>query len=142
MTEWRGAYLEECRRIIRKHGHMIQAVGAAPGSGTELSYTVGLARRRECEFAISGLPPAVAQNILNAAADKVDATGHGLYVDGLIAGWPMLMRETVDRSRFGTIRALYPGRRFTVYQLLFPDAQGIYPGREGYSLGPRDQELL
>ena len=131
-------YLARCLEIIAEHGHMVQYVGGDADGTPSFAYTVGLSASdaHGYELALSGLDGDTARNVLNAAADVLrDATpSEGLLLERVLVGYVVRLRRAGrDVTKFGVVRRLY-GNIDTVWQVEYPDPDGLFPGDDGYSL--------
>lgn len=124
------------RAILAQHGHAIQAVG---GDATTFgfSYSVGLSAGGAAkELYTIGLPPSVAQPLLNTLAERL--AGADGVPDQItdVASVPLRLREiptaSLDEplSVFRLVDLPVPD---TVIQMIWPCAAGHWPGDPGYS---------
>jgi hypothetical protein len=132
---------------IARHGHLVQwEVGKE--DGPTLFYTVGLTVSSDhgFELALSGmLPPTTGQDILNNTArqlaDKEPA--EGMFLDGVILNnYPVRLRTVAPERRFGWIAEIYGEQRAPVWQVLWPDQVGFFPGDPEYMHPSQMQVLL
>lgn len=141
----RFEYLASVAAKVREFGWAVQGV---LDDDAPFAYTVGLASRDLPELWIGGMPHRQAQALLNDLASV--AVDEGGYVDGAEvrgrADWsvPLRLRGPVspDAAQVGVARALQPGRDVTVFQVLWPDTDGRYPGDDGYNTLGFPQPLL
>jgi hypothetical protein len=139
--DWREWYTANCREMIAKNGHMIQAVGANPGGGDpQFAYTIGLTPVCGFEFAISGLPIEDMHNALNALARKVQdehmKPSDNLLVEGVFEP-PCLPRlRPVDASHldnFGWIKTVLGLPQMPpMWQAQYSTQDFKFPGDPGY----------
>lgn len=114
---------------IERHGWAVQAV--TPTDEDVLggyAHTVGLTRSGRPELLVSGLPAALAGEVLNAAAadhrqQALDAGG--TWTGGSSTVFRVIAAPQADLG--GVARRLYGDRAHAV-QLVWPDAAGVYPG--------------
>jgi hypothetical protein len=131
-------YLVGVAEKIRTHGWAVQGV-FGDGAEDTFSYTVGLAARGLPELWIGGMSPQQAAAILNDLASV--AVDEGSFADGASlrgrADWsmPMRIRGPVSpaAAEVGVARALQPKVDVGVQQVLWPDAEGVYPDEDGYN---------
>mgnify|MGYP001403946311 CR=1 FL=1 len=133
------SYLDRCRGLIAKHGHMVQFVGAAPFG---YAYTVGLEPTLGCELLIVGLTPDIARVLLNGIAARLK---EGPVADGepieKIAMVPLKITTHAvadpakgrDRAALVAVagRLGYSPRH--IRQVIWPDTQNRFPGDPGYN---------
>ncbi len=140
--EFYNTYLNTCRDLIAKHGHLVQGYG----TDTPVAYTVGLCETRGYELAVSGLPARTAMVVLNRLAEVMANAGApcegGEIGDALADGYPLRLRQAIRSNvEFGLIERLY-GRPFPVWQALWPDVEGAFPGDAACTLTSEMQTLL
>lgn len=133
---------EDTMNTILEHGH--QVIGVFGDEHEDfLSYSVGRSVRGKPEFVITGpLPMHVSGYMINEAAKHMDEdslpVGHGyeFLPDTLLDGYGVrVIRANPNKYPVNTIRRLFGAQEFTLLQLLWPDAEGIFPDEPGYT-GP------
>jgi hypothetical protein len=129
------AYLRKCRRLIEDHGHMVQTV--FPTAKTPaLVYTVGLSLKQQPELVVIGLPPHIATAFLNQVADRIQRDPSLLHKDiPGVATTALRLREvpvTAAVKHCLLFRPLLPNPPGRVFQLIWPDVQGHFPGDAEY----------
>lgn len=139
-----AAYIRRCVATIKKRGHMVQAYGAGPDS-PGLCYTIGLSQQDAfCfELVISGLPPQVAHSILESAVAELHPRAAVPLIEGArliksVKGYEGVLRKADTTGRFDVIH-LVTGQHAPVWQIVWPDRDGAFPGEPGYRL-PGSQE--
>lgn len=127
-------YLDRCRELIAKHGHMIQSILPSENSPS-WSYTIGLARTLGFEIVVFGLPQDVASSLLNPLAERLRAQPiHDGEPIERIANTPLRLLTcagTASQLRVATALGMAPER---VRVLQWPDTAGRFPGDPGYSI--------
>lgn len=123
------------RAILATHGHAIQSVGGDEQTFT-FSYSVGLSAGGRKELLTIGLPPHIAQSLLNTLADRLKD------LDGIpaelthIATVPVRLRE-IPTATLGEPLAVFRLVDLpvppTVIQMIWPCAGGHWPGDRDYS---------
>jgi hypothetical protein len=140
-TEFYDAYLDTCRDLIARHGHLVQGYG----TDTPVAYTVGLCEARGYELAISGLPQQTAMVVLNRLANVIAGREprEGVRVDDALAdGYALRLRQVIRAEYdFGLIEQLY-GRPYPIWQALWPDVEGRFPSDPECTLTADAQALL
>ncbi|MFJ6901543.1 DUF4262 domain-containing protein [Streptomyces hokutonensis] len=146
---WENAYLRYVAAVIAGHGHAVQYVGGDPTMGVPpFAYTVGLHTRpgRAYELAFAGGGPDLSTTVLNslaiALADRGVEPADGLEIGGLLQGGLGLRLRMVSRPEdLGVIHAIY-GTTPPVWQALWPDRNGRFPGDAHYGPPATAQPLL
>lgn len=138
-------HLDHVRGLMAEHGHAVQAVsGSQDGPGW--AYTVGLSRWEHPELFAVGLPPLVAQAVLNDLAVRVKAGTPllpGTVLHDVLRGYActfVAVDDTTAGDWFNVGRSILPV--FRVVQMVVPDPEGRFPWESGYSMDPRVQPLL
>ncbi|MEU3501591.1 DUF4262 domain-containing protein [Streptomyces hundungensis] len=129
------------------YSHDVLWIFDADGVSEAFAYTVGLGVRpgRAYELACTTLPAELACSVLNNAAaqlvtDDADPV-EGLELDDVLEGLPVRLRRAQDTSEFTGIRARL-GEQPPVWQVLFPDRRGRFPGDAQYNAALTPQRLL
>ena len=139
-----GIYLD----AVDEHGYMI--IGFVPGAvPTPLFHTVGLSTQDEYgyELAISGLPNELGPPLLNLLVGVIKERGivptEGLPVelDCLKPGTALRLHAADPEGPFEKI-SQYTGLPSPVWQAVWPDIAGRYPGDPDCSLTLVDQADL
>uniref|UniRef100_UPI003F4969C3 DUF4262 domain-containing protein n=1 Tax=Streptomyces sp. CA-136453 TaxID=3240050 RepID=UPI003F4969C3 len=129
------------------YSHDVLWILDADGVNEAFAYTVGLGARpdRAYELACTTLPAELACAVLNNAAERLVTTNadpvEGLELDGVLDGLPVRLRRAQDTSEFNAMRARL-GVQPLVWQVLFPDRRGRFPGDDLYSAAMAPQRLL
>jgi hypothetical protein len=125
---------------IDEHGLHITGVfpnnDTAPEDRERFSYTTGLSRRLGFELALATMPFDTALWILNRTAELIkDTPREGDRVEGLLGGgYTARLHRCADLSRFTMTRRIYGGDpEGGVWQVLVPDAAGLFPDEPGYN---------
>lgn len=130
------AYQGKIAGIIAEHGWMIQGVGGGPDSPT-FSYTIGLTEFGHPELLMVGLDPRTAQSLLNTMGATVKNLGRayspGDRVAEVIAGFDVLLRGPIDPVKAQLIQALNMYGEIDALQVLWPDAEGRFPGEPDFN---------
>ncbi|MFE7072616.1 DUF4262 domain-containing protein [Streptomyces sp. NPDC057620] len=119
------------------YSHDVLWIFDPEGKHDSFAYTVGLGVRtgRAYELACTGLPATLACQVLNNAAAQLveDDTDpeDGTVLDGVLDGYTVRLRPVDDTSDFHQMRA-HLGEQPPVWQVLWPDADGRFPGEPGF----------
>lgn len=129
-------FTERLRAIVAKHGHAIQSV--APGESTfTFSYSVGLsADGKGRELLTIGLPPHIAQSLLNTLAERLKGLDAVPQEIADIATVPLRLREVPTATLaepLAVFRLVDLPVPPTVIQMIWPCAHGHWPGDRDYS---------
>ncbi|MFG3132941.1 DUF4262 domain-containing protein [Streptomyces tendae] len=137
---------DDARTFTRGFSHDVLWVFDADGVAPSFAYTVGLGARpgRAYELACTTLPAETACTVLNNAAaqlvtDELDPVD-GLELDDVLIGYTVRLRPVRNTSGFQGMRA-HLGAQPPVWQVLWPDKWGRFPGDVHYDDEPR-QPLL
>lgn len=124
------------RAIVAQYGHAIQSVAGDERTFT-FSYSVGLsAGGRAKELLVIGLPPHLAQPLLNTLADRLKDLEAIPEEISQIASVPMRLREIPTASLaepLSVFRLVDLPVPDTVIQMIWPCAAGHWPGHPEYS---------
>lgn len=127
------ALLEQTRAKIEANDRheLIGVFPTADSPGLPFTYTVGLARLGRPELIVYGLPPDVAGHMLNVLADgPAPEPGADVIVwDALAVRCLPVLPERRAEAEVNTARRLYGD--VDVWQVVFPDPAGRYPGEDG-----------
>lgn len=125
----------DSRTAVPARSHEVRWVFDADGDNPPFAYTMGLGARpgRAYELACTALPAEIACSVLNNAAaqlvtDLLDPVD-GLELDDVLIGYTVRLRAVDDTSGFPGMRALL-GEQPPVWQVLWPDVRGRFPGDE------------
>ncbi|MFG2408821.1 DUF4262 domain-containing protein [Streptomyces brevispora] len=125
------------REKANTHSHDVLWVFDPWGDGAPFAYTVGLSVRagRAYELACTGLPADLACVVLNNTAeqlvvDDVDPVD-GMPLTKVLIGYTVRLRPVDDPSTLAAIRTTL-GEQPPVWQVLWPDAWGRFPGEPGH----------
>ena len=127
-------YLDRCRELIAKHGHMVQVVGAE-ATMPAYAYTAGLTTTFGFELVIFGMSFDMATMFLNGVAKRLKEApvGDGADITG-VANVPLRLqtfRFDPDEHRLGVaLRLGYTPNHIRIVQ--WPDKAGAYPGSPAY----------
>ncbi|WP_167163112.1 DUF4262 domain-containing protein [Streptomyces sp. MBT27] len=119
------------------YSHDILWIFDADGVNQAFAYTVGLAVRpgRAYELACTTLPAELARDVLNNAAAQLVADNadpaEGLELSEVLEGLPVRLRRVRESGEFKGMRAR-SGEQPPVWQVLFPDRRGRFPGHPRY----------
>jgi hypothetical protein len=148
---WKDDYLAVMNAVIHRYGHAVQYVlddrERGGQDGPPFAYTIGLHTQpgRDYELALSALDPERAAGLLNDLAAHL-AEHHltpteGMAVPGLLHGGLNLLLRRVSRpDELVLIDGMYSITP-PVWQALWPDPHGRYPGDPGY-LATRAAQIL
>jgi Domain of unknown function (DUF4262) len=135
----------DLRLLIERFGWAVEHVRAPRGSSVApSSYTVGLTAVGHPEIVITGLPAPVAQDFLNAVAERVRAGGS--YRSGQRTteftdeNGPVVLLHVEDTAGLTSAREIYGS--VAALQLVWPDSSGRLPWQPGYRNAPEVQPLL
>jgi hypothetical protein len=128
--------LDRLESLIARHGVAIVSVGAARDAPA-FSYTVGLSDDGLPELLVTGLPPEVAQPVLNDLAVRLRRDGALPVSEPLadvFAGMPAVLQEVPFARCAAYVRVAADRRQgpLRVLQLIWPDAAGRFPWEAGY----------
>ncbi|WNI19985.1 DUF4262 domain-containing protein [Actinacidiphila sp. ITFR-21] len=142
MTE----YLYRVARTIGEYGYAVQPV-VSDGHSAPYSYTIGLHQSHGYELVMTGLGHEVANGVLHRLVDRFkDSTGpaSGVSLDGVLAGgFQVRMRRVESLENFSLHRAIFGDDSCPPYwQVVWPDAAGVFPTDLGCSISPEGQPLL
>lgn len=128
-------YLQHFADLIQKHGHAIQYVAPTkndPPGTPSFGYTVGLTNDDLPEILVYGIPPEIAQPLLNhLARDARERGGLPLNqdLDDYLQGFPVRLQpipaRNIQAEHFGVGLAFFP--HLNAVQLVWPDQDGVWP---------------
>jgi hypothetical protein len=131
--------------IIERFGWAVEHVRVPKKTAARpFSYTVGLTAVGHPEIVVQGLPAPVAQDFLNAVAEKVRAGGS--YRHGQTTGeftdenGPVVFLQAQRTELLTAVEQIYGG--VDALQLVWPDSTGRLPWQPGYRNAPDIQPLL
>ena len=88
-------------------------------------------------------------SVLNEIGDRIKGGAHfasGDSLDDVIAGYPVQLRAVESRQSFDTHVAyalwFYAGRPFRLFQVVWPDKDGGFPGEPGCREELKEREPL
>ena len=121
-------YRQRLRDIVTEHGWAVQGVLDEP----PLSYTVGLlASYGHPELVVRGLPPDVAQSVLNGLGSRVrqgECFVPGAEDDKVFHGFKARFVGVTEAAAFEQLKAareFAQDRHLRAVQLLWPDTDGV-----------------
>lgn len=138
------------RALVEQHGWATMIVGAGqcqccetpdPASESILFYTIGLTDHGHPELVLSGLDHQTGAYLVNELAAGVLCDGkkmkHGSEVQDLLVLQPSGEKVSgyfteACLDALYKLKQYYPDTGVTALQLIYPDAQGLYPWDEGY----------
>ena len=128
------------KKNIRNRGWHVTAVHG----GGDFAYTSGLTENGLPELLCHGLPARLAYEVFaelrETMLDDPALVAPSMTIHGAVGGIPALsFVEVLDRSDMVVTRALYP--QFTALQVVWPDAYGVFPWEEHYSMCADHQPL-
>lgn len=125
-------------RDVRRAGWHLAAVGAGGSGEPGYAHTVGLAHRSgHPELLVSGQPVDLAAAVLDDVAHRVVVEGRRLapgdVVEGALAWHPLVVDEVTPSAASQTLRlaSWFHRRPARALQLVWPDAQGLFPWQPG-----------
>lgn len=131
LHEFQDDYLGIVAEKVAEFGHTYQHVM----DSVPMTYTVGLTGQGFPELVLFGLPPQTAQAVLGTVVEKVKAGEqftNGQEMHDVVAGFPVMVIEVADAEELLVAQAFVgPDRAVTAWQVVFPDAQGLWPWDEG-----------
>ncbi|WP_409113166.1 DUF4262 domain-containing protein [Streptomyces acidiscabies] len=132
--------------IIAREGLTVQYVYASPDAGTRpFAYTIGLHTHpdRNYELAVSGLNDRPSGVLLTTVADILTTDPvEGLEIAGVLPdGYKLRLRRASRPHRLAIIQALYDHIP-SVWQVLWPDREHVFPDDENGHLVTEAQPLL
>jgi hypothetical protein len=119
-----------------------------PPTDVTFTYTVGLTAHNHPELVLAGLPPQIAQSLLNDLGrrvfDQAARFSHGERLSDVLVGYDAIIIDGTPND------ALHPGIAFSLYgsdkvrlqQLVWPDQHGRFPWESGYGYPPHAQPLI
>lgn len=131
---------EFIRRCIADVGWSVQLVQAGDSAHEPaFAYTVGLHESHgHPELIIVGQPHALMHSALNEIGERIRAGTRfspGESLDGVIEGYPVRLREVLEAKSFtehvGYALWFYGGQTFRLFQVVWPDKDGHFPGEPG-----------
>ncbi|MFD7899069.1 DUF4262 domain-containing protein [Streptomyces sp. NPDC059743] len=139
-------YLYRAARMIGEHGYIVQPV-VSDGHSAPYSYTIGLHQSHGYDLVMTGLGHEVANSVLHNLVDRFkDSAGPAADVslDGVLAdGFQVRMRRVESLKDFSLHRAIFGDESCPPYwQVVWPDAAGVFPTDPGCSISPGSQPLL
>ncbi|MGV8847815.1 DUF4262 domain-containing protein [Tessaracoccus sp.] len=141
-------YDQKILDLIHEHGWAIQGVfPTKPGDGAGFAYTVGLSGLPAPELIIVGLPPEVAQGILNDIAATVRDgkrwRAGDRSKDFVVGGLELAFIDVDDTSEhLGVANRTYPqAAPVPALQVVWPDTHGRFPWEPSWGMGPTVQPL-
>ena len=133
---------------IIKYGHEVRFIFPTDEDpdGCQFWYSVGRSLKYQPEFLITGpLGPTVGQWIVNQAAKLYDeapfAAGDELPADTLLDGFPVRIIKVTDPEEAEMFGATEHFSDVTALQIVWPDANGKFPGEPGYKYDDDVQPL-
>ncbi len=144
-----ATFTDRLRARVAEHGWMVLGVFASAEAPdlTPWHYTVGLTDAGLPELLVSGLGATQGQEVLNAAAARhIRRPIEPGMVDD-VASMPLkvLPGPTGEHVQQAWNYVGDPQRRdpqrVRVLQLVWPDAEGRFPGEEGFGYPPEAQQL-
>lgn len=126
--------------IIQK-GHQVMVIfGNDPVAEPGFFYTVGRTVKDRPELLLTGsLPAEVGSYILNRVADLDDESpiSAGQELDEVLDGYPVRVVQVRDLKEAAMYRVVdnFGTDDTTALQILWPDAEGRFPGEQGYIYG-------
>lgn len=130
----RANYLDRCRDLIARNGHMIQ--GVLPTAQTPgWAYTVGLSAERGFELLMFGLDMSISGPFINAIARRLGEAPirDGQLIEG-VANMPLRLQTLpFDPDRCPLSVAVSLGYRPGHVRIIqWPDVEGHFPGDPKY----------
>jgi hypothetical protein len=139
-------FIEE---TVTRHGWAVEVI-RAEGDLPAFAYTIGLHRSfGGPEIIVVGLRHEVMHAMLNACGERLRA-GESLPVGtpfaGILDDYPVLFRPVRSpesyREHMGYALWFYDGPHFPLWQLVWPDKEGRFPGEEGANPVMKTQQPL
>lgn len=137
MTDPLLALWQRTLDTIEKHGWAVQHVFSGQDSAIypSISYSIGLSAKRFPELLTFGLPPEVAQTLINTIARQMrDGVLHvkDRLILNEVANMPLCLKSVdlivAGEYALGARRlARENGYSLSFLQVVFPDANGIFP---------------
>ena len=131
---------EFIRRCVKDPGWAVQLVdeGESP-SEPEFAYTIGLHHNfGHPELIVLGQPKELMHAILNVIGQRIRKGARyapGDSLDEVIDGFPVRLREVERResleTHVGYALWFYAGKPFRLFQVVWPDKEGRFPGEPG-----------
>ncbi len=119
-----------------------------PPTNVAFTYTVGLTAHDHPELVLAGLPPQIAQALLNDLGrrvfDQAARFSHGERLSDVLAGYDAIIVDGSpnDDLHPGVAFALYGPDKVRLQQLVWPDQHGRFPWESGYGYPPHAQPLI
>lgn len=144
--------------ILREQVEIIDRVGWSvvhiypgpddPSTDVAFTYTVGLTAHGHPELVLAGLPPRIAQALLNDLGlrvfDQATRFTHGERLSDVLAGYDAIIIDGTPTEHLhpGIAFALYGRDKVRLQQLVWPDKDGLFPWESGYGYPPHAQPLI
>ncbi|MFF2375011.1 DUF4262 domain-containing protein [Streptomyces xiamenensis] len=141
------AYLQQLAAHIKAEGYAIPFIPADSQTGEpSLAYTVGLHVHQGYELAISGLDYKMSGSVLNSLVERLleqqTPPAPAMEIRGAAGGgYSLRLRQTDRAFPFALLRAVYR-RTPPVWQAVWPDREGRFPGDAACTLSAGAQHLL
>lgn len=131
---------------IIEHGHEVRVIFPdEPGPGM-FAYSVGRSVKDRPELLVTGnLPPEVLGHIINRVAEIDDETPlvAGVDLDEVLDGFRVRLVEVrdMDEAEMFGVTTHFGTEETSALQILWPDADGRFPGEEGFGYTPEQQPV-
>ncbi|MFE3560178.1 DUF4262 domain-containing protein [Streptomyces sp. NPDC059193] len=140
-----ASHVLRAQGIIASSGYVVQPV-LGDRRSAPFSYTVGLHELHGYELVMVGADNQVMNGLIHSLVERfADSAGPDpeVLLDGfLVGGFGLRMRLVQSLEPFSLLRAVYgPDVCPPIWQAVWPDPEGRFPGDAGYSMA-RAQPLL
>ena len=131
------AFIEE---RVREGGWSVEVIPAGEGKNEPaFAYTIGLFENfKHAELIVFGQRHETMGFILNELGDRIRSgkpLAPGDRISGCLEGYDVLIREVKEKKSYkehvGYARWFYKGSHFPLFQVVWPDLQGHFPGEAG-----------
>ena len=127
---------------IIEHGHQVRVVFPDESGGYMFAYSIGRSLKERPEILVTGaLPPPMLGYIVNRVAELDDERGiaAGDVLNDVLEGYPVRLVAVADMEQaemFGVTANFGTDDTFAL-QVLWPDAEGRFPGEPEYAYGDK-----
>ena len=139
------AFVVQIMDKITEYGWAVQGVFGTDGDPSCFSYTVGLTSMDKPELFLDALNPRQATGVLNAVATRVRDNALDPALGGTFDAefsCPFQWRGPIDPEWAEANLAHTIYGEITLFQVLWPDVDGLFPTDSGYNVERFPQRLM